>query len=201
MRYIYRKGIMAALVIGLILGVVGFSWANFVIRQNSDGTTDWVDVTPPSGPVTARVGRWYYTFRITDAGTPATYYYSSPISGVLFGAFAVQSSSPVSYITTSLTFWLMEPLSPGRFTSAGASVGGSISLPPTTGQLGTVRYNRPVSWAYVSNGPDVTQMVGNVNVQRGGIIALSSGGEGGAGGGNSGIDAAAFDVIIIIDAR
>lgn len=201
MHGIFRKGILAALVIGLIVGVVGLSQANYNIRQNPSGTTDWVDndALRVGGTDVVRVGRQYINLRITSATTAMTHYIVSPISGVLFSAFAVQNSNPVSSITTNLTFGIQAPLSPGRFIHP--TTGAFIALVPTQA-AGTVFYNRPSTSgnSFTRTPGDVTAMAGNVSVRRGSIISIASGGEGDDSSFNGG-GVGEYDVWIIIDPR
>lgn len=200
----YLKGMLAALVIGLIVGVVGLSQANYNIRQNSDGTTDWVDsgALDVGGSPVVRVGRHYITLSLTTASVPATFYVVSPISGVLYSAFAVQNSSAVTAITTTLTFGVMQPVSPGNFIHP--TTAGWLYLVPTN-QVGTVFYNRPGTQGAPLSGFTggrtpfvVTKMEGQPGVRLGGVISIGVGGEGSDAAGNG---AGQYDIIIIIDPR
>ena len=207
----FRKGTLAALVIGLILGVVGLSQANYNIRQNSDGTTDWVDPSVDrfgvGGNPEVRVGRQYFNVRLTSIADPFTYYFVSPVSGVLFSAFLVQNSNPIGLITSTITFGVMAHASPGRFIHP--ATGGSFLIPPTDGQLGQIWYNNSNALGLTfPNGrrpSDVTKMEGaHMDVRRGGIISIGVGGEGGVTGASSpgGVDLyGQYDVWIIIDPR
>lgn len=206
MRSFLRKGTLAALVIGLIVGVVGLSQANYNIRQNRDGTTDWVDSEADrsgvGGSSEVRVGRQYITFRLTTASLAATQFIVSPISGVLFGAFAVQVSNPVLSMTSTLTFGVMQPVSPGVFVHP--TTAGWIYLVPTQLQ-GTVFYNRAGTSGQINSNPGgrtpsgVTRMVGQPNVRLGGIISIASGGEAPDQVPGNGSDQ--IDIILIIDPR
>lgn len=206
MHRIFRKGTLAALVIGLIVGVVGLSQANYSIRQNSDGTTDWVDndAFGVGGSSVVKVGRQYITFRLSTASLAVTQFVVSPISGILYSAFAVQVSNPVRSMTTTLTFGVMQPVSPGVFVHP--TTGGWIYLRPTQAQ-GTSFFNLPGTFQQVRGVNDggeltpfeVTKMQGHPGLRQGGIISIEVGGEGVDQLPGDGADQ--FDIFIIIDPR
>lgn len=198
-----RKGIVAALVIGLILGVVGITRAAYVIRQLDNGNTEFsdpsVDRFGVGGNPAIRVGRQYFMVHLTNISEPYTYYFASPISGVLYSAFMVQNSAPIGIATTTLTFGVMVHASPGVFTHP--NTGASFLIPPTVGLQGQIRYNQPFAFGVSSaRAPDdITQMQGtHLDLRRGGIISIAVGGEGSVT--NAGTPGE-FDVWIIIDPR
>ena len=198
MRNLFRKGTMAALVIGLIFGVVGLAVAGYNIRQNSDGTTDWVDneAAIRGGDPVIRVGRQYFLVRVTNLADALTQYFASPVSGVLFSAFVIQNTGPIGTMTTSLTFGVMNSVSLYNFIHP--TTGGSFSVRASADPF-SVFYNKPHTsgFSVLQTPQDVTQMQGPLmSVRRGGVISIASGGEGGASGANG-----EFDIWIIIDPR
>lgn len=201
MHTIFRRGTLAALVIGLIVGVVGLSQANYNIQQNQNGNTDWVDpgAAAIGGDTLVRVGRQYFNVRLTSLADPFTYYFVSPVSGVLFSAFLVQNSHPLGIATSTVTFGVMVHASPGIFIHP--ATGGSFLIPPTVGQIGQIYYNQPAAFGVSSarTPQDVTKMIGtHMDVRRGGVISIGVGGEGGT----STLGAMGeYDVWIIIDPR
>ena len=205
MHTIFRKGTLAALVIGLILGVVGLSQANYSIRQNPDGTTDWVDPSVDrfgvGGNPEVRVGRHYITLRLSDVTSAQTHFIVSPISGVLFSAFIVHTSDQVHNTTSTLTFGVMSILTPNNFIHPTTGAGFYIVASQANG---TVAYNRAATIGQVLNAPNgrtpvgVTRMEGQPRLREGGIISIGLGGEAAdALESNQG----RYDIIIIIDPR
>lgn len=200
MRSIFRKGMVAALVIGLIAGVGRFVQGAYNETRDVSGNTDFVDRTGiGTGNPQIRLGRQYFRVQITALANAATFYFSSPISGVLFSAFAVQNSGPVGIMTSTITFGVMGNLTPGNFVHP--TTGGSILIPPTVGQIGQIYYNQPFGLGVSSarTPSDLTQMQGtHVDVPRGGVISIATGGEGTLPTFGS---VGEYDVWIIIDPR
>jgi len=205
--HLWKKVLVSALALVLGIGIGTAVLANYEIRQLEDGHTEWTDpdAARRGGSPDVRVGRQYLTVRVTNPGIAATHFLVSPISGALFSAFAVQNSSPVNSMTTTLTFGVMVPVSPAVFLHP--TTGGWIYLRPTQA-MGYINYNRPGTSAQVGGTPggrlpsEVTRMQASdpvtMRVRQGGIISIAVGGEAPdtcvAGCGE-------YDIIIIIDPR
>lgn len=188
------------LLIGLlaVLLSVGAALANYNIRQLPNGQTEWFDSDAEKDGYqhSVRVGRQYVTLRISSAAETTTHYVVSPISGVLYGAFAVQLSNPVYLVTSWLTFSTMQRTHlDGRQDFNRVTTNYAIALRPSDLQ-GTIYHSlvtRITGTTYA-----LTQMLGNVRVYEGGLVAIAAGGESSDALGGA---PSTFDVIVIFDPK
>jgi hypothetical protein len=103
-----RKIFSTFLALLLVTGIIGIVNAGYLLRQNDDGTSDWVNQDSDD----FRIGRVYLTLNITDVGAPSTAMISVPFAGTIALVDAVVNAE-VTGSTETLTVSIMSVASPG----------------------------------------------------------------------------------------
>lgn len=98
----YLKG-LAALMLSLLVAVPAFAGWN--LRQNADGTTDWVRTDSKNAEDSVSVGEFYLTLRMTNITSPGTFTVAVPITDVKVTLIQAVLEDAITGTDTLLSFY------------------------------------------------------------------------------------------------
>lgn len=140
-----KRLLLSVLTVVFAVGFVAAASAGWNLRQNADGSTDWVN----GSGTDAHVAESYVYVTISDVSTAITKYVVVPIGGTVETIYSVLENN-ISGADATLDFWVMDSTTPSIVSTeisnatsphviaeAGTDIGEVDTFTPTTGHTVT----------------------------------------------------------------